>query len=537
MATETDINGTDSSAQSPEAVGEQIEQTRSQLSATLDAIQAKLDPERLKAQAVETIKETAEHAKEQVVQTARDATREAVDSAHDATIGRAEEFVHHAGDTAAEVGYTMLDSIKHNPVPAALTALGVGWLLMENRGPSAPERERYSRPERREYYDSRGEAHGFWHGTRDIEEEDFADRLPGPVSSLWDNPIPTALAAAGIGWLLMGGSGGNSRQRQRRAYQSQAQRGGRYYRPEERGYADEARARADQVLERAQGVAEQARNQAGHLADEVKDTLGQAQAQGSQLKDEAGQALHQVQDQAGQVLHGVQDQAGELVDDAQQAASRALRGAEELGHEATRTLRRAPSRLEELVNENPLLVGALALAVGAAIGGSLPGTRYEDEVFGSKRDEWVGKAQQRAGEALHQAQVTAHQTVDKVQQVAGQAVDSARTELQTQLGGDSQSVTEGLIGTVKSAAAAAVHAAKESADEQGLTHGDLSLDKVKHVAQESLDAAKSEATSGDLQGIARDAGDAVKAAAQAAQETIQEETDSQDWTGSGDSNS
>ncbi len=74
----------------------EIEQTRADMSETVDAIQERLSPENLKDQAKERVRE--------------------------ATVGR-----------ARETGSGIMETIRENPVPAALTGIGLGWLLMSGR--------------------------------------------------------------------------------------------------------------------------------------------------------------------------------------------------------------------------------------------------------------------------------------------------------------------------------------------------------------------------------------------------------------------
>lgn len=81
----------------------EIERTRADMSETVDAIQNKLSPQNLKEQAKDRVRE--------------------------ATVGRAQE----AGSGVAE-------TIRQNPLPAALTGIGLGWLLMSARKQSSASR-------------------------------------------------------------------------------------------------------------------------------------------------------------------------------------------------------------------------------------------------------------------------------------------------------------------------------------------------------------------------------------------------------------
>lgn len=74
----------------------EIERTRAGMSETVDAIQVRLSPENIKEQAKDRVKE--------------------------ATVGKAKD-----------AGNSVVETIKENPLPAALTGLGIGWILAKAR--------------------------------------------------------------------------------------------------------------------------------------------------------------------------------------------------------------------------------------------------------------------------------------------------------------------------------------------------------------------------------------------------------------------
>jgi len=80
----------------------EIERTRADMSETVDAIQERLSPQNLKEQAKDKVKE--------------------------ATVGKAQE-----------AGSGIVDTIKANPLPAALTGIGLGWLLVSARQQNSPQ--------------------------------------------------------------------------------------------------------------------------------------------------------------------------------------------------------------------------------------------------------------------------------------------------------------------------------------------------------------------------------------------------------------
>jgi uncharacterized protein YjbJ (UPF0337 family) len=90
----------------PAEIREEIEHTRSEMSGTIDAIQERLSPDHLKEQAMGAVR--------------------------DATIGRAQTMVDDVTYTAREKGATTWETIRANPIPAAMAAIGIG-LLWKNR--------------------------------------------------------------------------------------------------------------------------------------------------------------------------------------------------------------------------------------------------------------------------------------------------------------------------------------------------------------------------------------------------------------------
>ena len=116
-------NTSDTGDESTAEIRGDIEDTRARMGSTIDAIQEKLSPQRLMEQAKET--------------------------ARDATIGKAQEMASNVADTAKETGSTLMDTIRENPVPVALTAIGLGWLLWGAR------RKASDRRDERDYWNAR----------------------------------------------------------------------------------------------------------------------------------------------------------------------------------------------------------------------------------------------------------------------------------------------------------------------------------------------------------------------------------------------
>lgn len=82
--------------------------------------------------------------------------------------------------------------------------------------------------------------------------------------------------------------------------------------------------------------------------------------------------------------------------------------------DARRMARRARSRLNAMIRQNPLAVGAAAAILGAALGLAIPETERENELMGEARDT-----------ALERAQEAAHGAVDRVKDAAADVVTRA----------------------------------------------------------------------------------------------------------------
>jgi len=309
-------------ADEPAAIAGEIEQTRAEMSETIEAIQDRLAPERVAEQAKDTAVEVTaqardaalevvDHALEEAKAAVRELTDQAKAAVREATVGRVERVASRTGEAAGGFRSSVMTTIQQNPIPAALVGLGLGWMML-NR----------------------------------------------PSSS-------------------QGGSTGSSSQSGSRTGYT----GGYPYQPgSQMGYAGQS--------------------QSG-------GTLGQAQ-------EKAGQAVDQVQQTAGQVAGQVQQTAGQVVDQVQETAGQVVNQVQE-------TASQARGRLEQMLHENPVQVGAAALLLGGVLGLAKPPTQREQQLMGPARDRLVDQAQEAA-----------QGTMQKVQRVAEEAGDAAEDEARHQ---------------------------------------------------------------------------------------------------------
>src|SRR5688572_5457345 len=103
--------------QSSSEIRADIDQTRASVGEKIDQLQARLDPNRLKQQAQETVQEMLS------------------DTANSMT-----DYVRTHKD---EMVHSFTDAARRNPLPTALVGLGVGWLILESLAGKREHDDRY----------------------------------------------------------------------------------------------------------------------------------------------------------------------------------------------------------------------------------------------------------------------------------------------------------------------------------------------------------------------------------------------------------
>ena len=146
-----------------------------------------------------------------------------------------------------------------------------------------------------------------------------------------------------------------------------------------------------------------------------------------------------------------------------EAGEQLWQGARDAGDRASYYGRRARRGFFDTLHEQPLVLGALGLAAGAAIGAALPTTDKEDEWLGDSRDRLAERAKEAGWEQ-----------VEKARAAAGAAYSAAREEAERQgltlEGGKAaaESAAETVRHKAERVAEAATEAAKTEAERQNL---------------------------------------------------------------------
>ena len=195
------------------------------------------------------------------------------------------------------------------------------------------------------------------------------------LRNLWrqarDNPMPAVLAGTSLLWMMMGS---NRERRQYGAATGFRTQGG-----------DGLRTAAESARETGTGAMEQARHAAASVGESMRSMAGTV-----------GESMSS----AGHAARSAGETAGEFMQSAMSTAQDATRTAQQMGHETRRTI-------SDLMEQQPLLIGAAGLALGALIGAMLPRTRLEDEYLGEARDQLGEAISEQTGQLYERGKVTA----------------------------------------------------------------------------------------------------------------------------------
>ena len=125
------------------------------------------------------------------------------------------------------------------------------------------------------------------------------------------------------------------------------------------------------------------------LSDRVSDAASTARQTVGEYASTAKQAVGGYASSARETVGEYAATARETVNDYAQSAASSARAASMRARSAAS---RATTTVDDFVHENPLAAGAIAVAIGAAIGLAVRSTAYEDRTMGATRDQALAKA-------------------------------------------------------------------------------------------------------------------------------------------------
>ncbi|WP_273805691.1 MULTISPECIES: DUF3618 domain-containing protein [unclassified Pseudomonas] len=197
---------------------------------------------------------------------------------------------------------------------------------------------------------------------------------------------------------------------------------------------------------------------------------------GTPLKDKLSGALDSVANSAGHTRdslnrgsHDVRDKVTGLGESVSAKASQTGERLSDTAAQAKDTLADQAQQLkgtfETLLRDQPLVVGALGIALGALLGASLPRTETEDRALGRHSDKLTAKAKQAASSGYEQVKA-AGQDVAKETRQATQANDSQPAGAGTaprNLGNDPDAGVESMAGSPRAGTGSTLGATQATA--------------------------------------------------------------------------
>lgn len=265
---------------------------------------------------------------------------------------------------------------------------------------------------------------------------DFSGNLGATIR---DNPVPVSLLGIGLAWLMMSRPDGRA---ERTAHHSVPGLDTNFL---AYGYAsprDEDEQHLGESADPMAGDYDESYDSNSYrriMAEEEIDPDQMAESSEAEYFSSTGSSTGRFR-RAGQGARRARARVGRMAHDAGGRLSGGVRSARhaagEFGHEwgdrfghLTRDqAARAREGYQHMLHERPLVLGAIGVALGAAIGAALPSTRREDELMGRARDDLLNKAEVAGREQLDKAGHVAGAAGEAAQDAARDVKDAAREE-------------------------------------------------------------------------------------------------------------
>jgi hypothetical protein len=272
----------------------------------------------------------------------------------------------------ADFGRNLKDNVQNNPIPVALVGIGLAWLMMGGNRRAEPSR-------------------AYAHESSEIGWEDD-EPLTEEERRLFDRANNAALNVQRT-------DSDTHETFQERVYNAKASVLGitRNVGESLSGFAS----RIDHAMRRVGRGGRAAGSSIGRGIGSAAGAVGSAASSiGHGISSAASGLSHGVSSAASGTRHGVSSAASGARYGMTSAASGMRYGASRAGYGMSSTahgMRRAGGSTFGFLADQPLLLGALGVSVGALIAAMLPSTRTEDQLMGEWRDDLVDRAQEAGG--------------------------------------------------------------------------------------------------------------------------------------------
>lgn len=206
-------------------------------------------------------------------------------------------------------------------------------------------------------------------------------------STIKANPVPTLLTSVGLMWMMMG-------QNRSQPYTN---------------------AGMSSTGTSSTGIVDSLRDKASGLSDTLHDKANSMSG-----------AVHDKTDSMRTQTQGFKDKAADMRSSTSDSMSSARQTVSEKAQTASETMRnqtaKAKSGFQYMLEEQPLALGAIGIAVGALLGATLPATERENRLMGKTSDRITDKVKMKAEQGYAKAtevgQDLADQATNRVKEEA-----------------------------------------------------------------------------------------------------------------------
>jgi ElaB/YqjD/DUF883 family membrane-anchored ribosome-binding protein len=222
------------------------------------------------------------------------------------------------------------------------------------------------------------------------------------------NPWPLILTGVGLAWLIQSTSASRNGDR--------SGNGVYKYHPD----VSQDAARRDAIA-RARSAAAAIQRQAHESESTFQERVTEAKAKAMDLKRRSEETAEGFRQRVESYMHRAEEAASEL---RHRATSAMSRGADSVGETARAMQGRAQdvqSRARDLYTSDPLIVGALSVAVGTLLGALIPTTQAENRLIGEYGGQLRRKAADVASDAAERSRTAAAEGVKAAAHAAEEA--------------------------------------------------------------------------------------------------------------------
>jgi hypothetical protein len=231
-----------------------------------------------------------------------------------------------------------------------------------------------------------------------------------------ENPISAALIGMGMLWMFMGGSntslfGGGGRKS--------------IFRGVGQG--------AEEIGSVGRDTAARIGSSVGHAAETVSNVAGGVREASATIAEHGSRTAGQAADAVASAYDATTNAASRAADTLSNTATSAAHAMQETGTKWGSTVQQS---IGELFERQPLLLGAVGIAIGAGIAASIPTTKAENKVMGGASDFVREAASEKAAQLKEMADAAVHEA--KAQGLTPEAAGEALRAIGDKVGAVAQ---------------------------------------------------------------------------------------------------